>query len=126
MIGTVFAIVLCLGGLFLGLYISHRQAPLSAGPGGGWVYFLSAVSSDEERPSPIKIGMTRRDPATERLPEIATMSPEPLRVLYSFFTERPEAEELRIHTELKKFRQHGEWFERYPTLMYIDSLKGER
>lgn len=92
---------------------------------GGWVYFITPTVSDDERPAPIKIGMTRRDPAQDRIPEIFTMSPEPLMLLYSFYADLPEKREAEIHRDLAMFRLHGEWFERYPTLMYIDKLKEE-
>lgn len=89
---------------------------------GGWIYFLSTTGQDLD--APIKIGMTHRDPTSDRLPEIRTMSPFPLRIIHKYWTRDPEGEEARIHQELRAFRKHGEWFDRDATLMFIDHLKG--
>ena len=88
----------------------------------GWVYFLSSVGgADEDPPAPIKVGMTRRDPAINRLPEIETMSPRQLEILAVIKTTRPELLENLIHKELKQFRHHGEWFDRDATLAWLDN-----
>ena len=88
----------------------------------GWVYFLSSVGGDEEDPpAPIKIGMTHRDPATYRLPEIETMSPKPLEILATIKAKQPELLERTIHQELIAFRHHGEWYDRDATLAWLDN-----
>jgi hypothetical protein len=109
LVGAAFAIK----GFYQGHTVKHQ---------GGWIYFLSAVGQDVD--SPIKVGMTHRDPTEDRLPEIRTMSPFPLRILYKYWTADPSGEEARIHRELGLFRRHGEWFDRDATLMFIDHQKG--
>lgn len=84
----------------------------------GWIYFAGGHSG------PIKIGMTSREPTQERLPELKTMSPTPLRIMYKFHADDRYAAERQIHDELAPYRQHGEWFDRDVALFYIDHLKG--
>lgn len=92
----------------------------------GWIYFISAIGGDEdEPPALVKIGYSHRDPKLYRLPEIETMSPQKLEVLYSFHTSQPELVEHAIHTELASSRHHGEWFDRNAALAYIAHHKGE-
>lgn len=107
------------------VYLDYgRTKPRIPAERSGWVYFLSPVNGDEaDPPSPIKIGLTHRDPVVDRLPEIETMSPERLALIYSYRTDTPQLDEARIHQELGFCRLHGEWFQRYPVLMYIDELK---
>ena len=112
-------------GVRLGLETARYRATTRAAPQGGWIYFLSAVDgAEDDPPSPIKIGMTRRDPATARLPEIEAMSPQSLEVIYSFYASDPIRVEYAIHKELWQYRHHGEWFDRDAVMMYLDHIKG--
>lgn len=101
--------------------IEARRAALGAAEPdsrAGWVYFAAGSEG------PIKIGCTHRKPCQERLPELKTMSPIPLRIIYKQPTPDRFGDEARIHEELAAYRQHGEWFDRDATLYYIDHLKG--
>lgn len=92
----------------------------------GWVYFLTTVDGGEaDPPDPIKIGMTHRDPATNRLPEIETMSPSKLRLIAAIKAEVPSLLERAIHNELKPYRHHGEWYDRDATLAWLDHYREE-
>lgn len=90
----------------------------------GYIYFLTRQGGEfDDPPAPIKIGMTHRDPENDRLPEIETMSPYPLQVLFSYSTQNPKLAEKLVHKQLAPYRMHGEWFEREPTLAFIDHLQ---
>jgi hypothetical protein len=84
----------------------------------GWVYFLSGPNTA------IKVGYTQRDPTVDRLPEIRTISPVPLRIIFKFRAPDVKAAEAAVHEQLKDHRLHGEWFDRDAALAYIDYLKG--
>lgn len=102
--------------------IQHERADIweEADPS-GWVYFVQAVGQPD---SPVKVGMTYRDPTEDRLPELRTMSPYPLRIIYKFHTEDRHQYEAKLHRILKPHRRHGEWYDRDATLALIDHLKG--
>lgn len=114
-----------LGCVVLGLafgfhdYWKKRQ---SGDDGSGWIYFMTAPARTD---APIKVGMTRRDPTEDRMPEIRTMSPFPLRVIYKVFVDDRYEAERAVHAELAQYRQQGEWFDREATLALISHLKGE-
>lgn len=74
---------------------------------------------------PIKVGFTRKEPTAERLPELQTLSPYPLRVMHSFRAVNARMAEAEIHDQLARYREHGEWFDREAALSYISHLKGE-
>jgi hypothetical protein len=106
----------------------HRRAIVRSGSNPvrrpGWVYFLSPVDgAEDDPPAPIKVGMTHRDPAVYRLPEIETMSPKPLELIGTVATNTPELLERTIHAELAPFRRHGEWFDRDAVLAWLDDYK---
>lgn len=86
----------------------------------GWVYFLGPPAATE---GPIKIGCTSRDPTADRLPEIRTMSPYPLRIVWKFWTPDRFKSERLCHEELAAYRLHGEWFDRDVALALIEHLK---
>lgn len=111
--------------IWRGWQVHHRKKYGLGPPDVGWIYFITPIKADEDDdpPTPIKIGRTNRDPEKDRLPEIETMSPFPLKLIWSFKTYRPELAERQIHKHLRPFRMHGEWFEREPTLAFIDHLK---
>lgn len=114
--------------ILIGIVIACREvhAALEGGDTvdaqAGWVYFVTGGT--DEMDTPIKIGMTHRDPAEDRLPEIRTMSPFPLRVIYKFRAPNAAEAEAKVHERLRNHRLHGEWFERDATLAFIDYLKG--
>lgn len=85
----------------------------------GWVYF---VGGDE---GPIKIGMSQYEPTSQRLHELKTMSPIPLKVYYKQWVSDRFTFETRIHHELAESRLHGEWFDRDVALYYASVLRGE-
>jgi Meiotically up-regulated gene 113 len=87
----------------------------------GWLYFVTAPAQDN---APVKIGITERDPSHDRLPELRTMSPFPLKVIAKFPVTDRYIAEASVHEELSDYRLHGEWFDRDAALMYIDHLKG--
>jgi hypothetical protein len=87
----------------------------------GWLYFVTPQGIED---APIKIGMCHRDPTEERLPELRTMSPYPLRILYKLPVSDRYEYEAKVHHILAEHRRHGEWFDRDATLAFIDHLKG--
>lgn len=89
-----------------------------SGDQSGWVYFATGAEG------PVKIGCTERQPCHDRLPELRTMSPIPLRIIYKVAVPDRYAAEAKMHDDLAAYRQHGEWFDRDATLYYIDHLKG--
>lgn len=93
-----------------------------SGQSEGWVYFVTAPGNDE---APVKIGYTHRDPTADRLPELRTMSPFPLRIIFKFKAPDVRIAEKAVHRQLDAHRLHGEWFDRDATLAFIDHLKGE-
>lgn len=88
--------------------------------GSGWVYFIG-----DGPENPIKVGMSKYDPSTERLTELRTMSPTPLRVIYKFPCRDRYGSEAMVHHQLAPYRLHGEWFDRDATLALIANLRGE-
>ena len=92
----------------------------------GWIYFIGMKTPPENDDGPIKVGMSARNPGKERLPELRTMSPYPLRIIYKFYTEDRFEYERKIHKILEPQRQHGEWFDRDATLALIDELRGNQ
>lgn len=96
----------------------HEQLQEHEDDKSGWVYFVGG------KETPIKIGMSQYEPSQQRLPELKTMSPEPLTILFKFFTnDRFNAEKV-LHDQLAEHRLHGEWFDRDVCLYYIDHLRG--
>lgn len=112
--------LLIVGAAALGTHTALRWP--EGDDGSGWVYFLSPPAETE---GPIKVGSTSRDPVQDRMPEIRTMSPYPLKIIWKFHTPDRFKSERLVHEELAAFRQHGEWFDRDATLALIDHLKGE-
>lgn len=98
---------------------SNGVQPRSKGKDAGWVYFIGGSQG------PIKVGFTRKEPTAERLPELQTLSPYPLRVMHSFRAVNARMAEAEIHDQLARYREHGEWFDREAALSYISHLKGE-
>jgi len=85
----------------------------------GWLYFIGGSQPD----SPIKIGMSKNDPTAGRMPELQTLSPFPLKVMYKVEVADRYQAERDVHQHLEEFRLHGEWFERDAVLHFIDYLK---
>lgn len=86
---------------------------------GGWLYFI-ANGPD----TPVKVGLSKYDPVKQRLGELQTMSPTPLRVIFKMPVRDRYAAERKVHEHLAPFRKHGEWFDRDVTLAFIEHLKG--
>lgn len=118
------AFIVCVA-IVLGVVIAvqeHRGTPGTAGgveDRSGWIYF--ACGED----TLVKVGMTSREPTVGRLPELSTMSPVPLRIVYKAFVDDRRKVERALHAELGPYRQHGEWFDRDAALAYADHLRGE-
>lgn len=111
-------------GLYMYRSQSSYRAMVVSREEGGWVYFLGAIGGEnEDPPSPIKVGMTHRNPRVDRLPEIETMSPKPLELIYMFYDEWPKRREHLIHNELAPFRRHGEWFDRDAVMAWVENHK---
>lgn len=122
-IAEVMLIVGILYGLAWGIQdiLDHRAAVKAAAPRDpeGWVYFLSAIGGDEaEPPSPIRLGTSYVDPS-KGIPEVINMD-----LVFSLKTEHPRQIEKMAHAALTRFKLRGEWYERGPTLMFIDYLQG--
>lgn len=98
---------------------SNIRAQGHAPDDAGWLYFIGGKGT------PIKIGLSKHDPAGERIADLKTMSPFPLRVIYKLEVQDRYAAERMAHEHLAPFRQHGEWFDRDATLAFISHLKGE-
>jgi hypothetical protein len=112
----IFLILVALAGLVWTHY--QHQQPLGEQDRSGWLYFIAAAAG------PVKVGMSSHEPTAQRLPELQTMSPIPLKLLFKMYVhDRWEAEQ-RAHDALSEYRTHGEWFERDAALSYMDHLKG--
>lgn len=86
----------------------------------GWIYFVGADDT------PIKVGMTSHEPTKQRLPELQTMSPKPLSIIWAFWTEDRFVAEEVWHKALDPWRLHGEWFDRDATLATIARVRNRR
>ena len=69
----------------------------------GWVYFIEAQNGY------IKIG--RSDDPSKRFIDISNMSPVPLWLRHTIFSDNYVMAEARAHRMFDKYRRHGEWFE---------------
>lgn len=80
------------------------------------IYFIQENEPDRHR---VKIGYTSKDDVGQRLRELQTASPTPLRVLGVMEGER--AREAIIHSLFSGLRLVGEWFE--PTVLMYDFVR---
>jgi hypothetical protein len=121
-LSPIFWLAVIVGAVLFGLYLRRLENDATiVAVDSGWVYFLSPHGGAlQDPPSPIKIGSTYRDPYEDRLPEIETMSPVPLEVIYAFRCDNYKQVETALHRYFKPFHQHGEWFDRDPVLAWID------
>ena len=69
----------------------------------GWVYFIEAQNGY------VKIG--RSDDPSKRFIDISNMSPIPLWLRHTVFSDNYIMAEARVHKMFDKYRRHGEWFE---------------
>lgn len=120
----ILAVFLLLGAVVLAVVLTVKNEPrplkLTAREDrSGWVYFVAGDNT------PVKIGMCHAEPTQQRLPELKTMSPTPLRIMAKFRVDDRFEAERRIHTELADSRLHGEWFDRDVALYYASHLRGE-
>ena len=86
---------------------------------GGWLYFISNGPE-----TPVKVGLSKYDPTKQRLGELQTMSPTPLRVIYKLPVRDRFAAETMVHAHLAPYRKNGAWFDRDATLAFIEHMKG--
>lgn len=103
------------------IFISEKDkvpSPFRVDPS-GWIYFICGEEG------PVKVGMTAFEPTRQRLPELSTMSPVPLRVYFKAYVPDRRLVERALHAELAPYREHGEWFDRDAALYFADHLKGE-
>jgi hypothetical protein len=83
----------------------------------GWIYFIAGEGG------PVKIGMSSHEPTSQRLPELRTMSPIPLKVVFKAPVDDRYKAERALHAELAPYRERGEWFDRDAALAYADHLR---
>lgn len=69
----------------------------------GWVYFVEAANGY------VKIG--RSDDPSRRFCDFVTMSPIPIWLRHTVFSDNYVMAEANIHNMLNEHRRHGEWFE---------------
>lgn len=98
------------------IWHSERRQPIQDGKD-GWIYFIAGEDG------PVKVGMSAYEPTRQRLPELSTMSPVPLRVVFKAQVPDRFEVERALHAELAPYREHGEWFDRDAALAYADHLR---
>ena len=69
----------------------------------GWIYFIEAANGY------VKIG--RSDDPSKRFIDITNMSPVPLWLRHTIFSDNYVLAEARAHRLFSEYRKHGEWFE---------------
>jgi hypothetical protein len=111
----------------VGLVIAYAERPRPVGVAeaapdrSGWIYFVG----EPEGESPIKVGMSSKEPSLSRFTELTTMSPVPLKIFFKAPVSDRYATEAALHRELGPYRSHGEWFDRDAALAWADHLRGE-
>lgn len=75
----------------------------------GWVYFIEAANGY------VKIG--RSDDPSRRFQDIVNMSPVPIWLRHTVFSDNFVVAEQTAHERFEVFRRHGEWFELPPDLL---------
>jgi hypothetical protein len=91
-----------------------------------YVYVIGSVNEGL-----YKIGVSRNP--IRRLKNIQASNPTPLALVAMRYTDRPFAEEKRLHTALSPYRRNGEWFKLIPEqvsaifkpLELIEDIKSE-
>jgi hypothetical protein len=112
-------------GVALAALEHRRPKPFTPRPTPGWVYFAAPVVHDADGPPPlVKIGMTRRDPARYRLPELGQISPVELELIHLIETDDPAGLEASLHNMFKEYQHHGEWYDRDAVMSYLDYAEG--
>lgn len=89
-----------------------KRAPISE-----WIYIIGSSPSD-----PIKIGRARH--VGQRLANLQSGNPLPLKLLAAFFTDSPATEERALHRRFHEHRMTGEWFKSHPDIwLEIERLR---